>query len=232
MFERYPNTISGGRAVAITRDEVVRTALRLLDDVGLEGLTLRRLGGELGVSAATLYWHVRDKRTLLDLVAEAIVAEHHPPPRPAPDQPWWEWLADGAWAQYRALVGHRDAALVVAGNRPTESALPGIEQAIASLVEIGFPPREALESMLTIGHFVLGSALEYQAEAARGAATESDAALAVRLRDAQDLPNLVAAARPGSARDLDSTFRHGLALIVAGLRARHAELTGTPAARA
>jgi TetR/AcrR family transcriptional regulator, tetracycline repressor protein len=219
----------GGGAVAITQHEVVRTALRLLDDVGLEGLTLRRLGGELGVSAPTLYWHVRDKRALLDLVAEAIVAEHPTAVRPAHGQTWWEWLNDSAWAQYRALVGHRDAALVVAGNRPTESSLPVIEQLIGSLVEVGFPPREALESILTVGHFVLGSALEHQAEAARGAATETDAALALRVRNAADLPNLVAAAC-SSAPDPDSTFRHGLALILSGLRARHAELTGIPTA--
>lgn len=214
----------GKQAVAITQDDVVRTALRLLDDVGLDGLTLRRLGCELGVSAATLYWHVRDKRALLDLVAVAIVAEQKPPLRPAHGQPWWEWLTDSAWAQYRALVGHRDAALVVAGNRPTERALPVIEQVIGSLVEVGFSPGEALESILAIGHFVLGSALEYQAEAARGAATETDDALVVRMRDAADLPHLVAASRTRPPPDPDSTFRHGLALIVAGLRVRHAEL--------
>jgi TetR/AcrR family tetracycline transcriptional repressor len=214
--------------VAITQGEVVRTAMRLLDDVGLEGLTLRRLGCKLGVSAPTLYWHVRDKRALLDLVAEAIIAEHRSPVRPAHGQPWWEWLTDGAWAQYRALVGHRDAALVVAGNRPTEGSLPVIEQTIGSLVEVGFPPREALESVLIVGRFVLGSALEHQAEAARGAATETDPALDIRLRDADDLPNLEAAARTGLPPDPDSTFRRGLALIVTGLRARHSELTSTP----
>lgn len=223
----------GEHAVAITQDDVVRTALRLLDDVGLEGLTLRRLGCELGVSAATLYWHVRDKRALLDLVAEAIVAQHRPPARPAHGQPWWEWLSDSAWAQYRALVSHRDAALVVAGNRPTGGSLPIIEQVIGSLVEIGFSPREALESILNVGHFVLGSALEYQAEAARGQATGTGtgAALAVRMRDAAVLPNLVAASRSGPS-DPDSTFQYGLNLMMAGLRARHAELTGTPTARA
>jgi TetR/AcrR family tetracycline transcriptional repressor len=214
--------------VAITKDDVVRTAVRLLDEVGLEGLTLRRLGCELGVSAPTLYWHVRDKRALLDLVAEAIAAEQQSPLRPAHGQPWWEWLSEGAWRQYRALTGHRDAALVVAGNRPTQNSLPMIEQLIGTLVEVGFPPWEALESILTVGHFVLGSALEYQAEAARGTATEADAALAARLRDATDLPNLVAATHGRSALDPESTFQYGLALIMAGLRARHAELTSTP----
>ncbi|MGH3785384.1 MAG: TetR/AcrR family transcriptional regulator C-terminal domain-containing protein [Pseudonocardiaceae bacterium] len=80
-------------------------------------------------------------------------------------------------------------------------------------------------------HFVLGSALEHQAEAARGAATETDTAPAIRMRDDADFPNLAAASRAGPP-DPDSTFRHGLALIVAGLRARHAELTGTRAERA
>lgn len=213
--------------MAITQEDVVRTAVRLLDEVGLEGLTLRRLGCALGVSAPTLYWHVRDKRALLDLVAEAIVAEHRPAVRPAEGQLWWEWLSDCFWAHYRALVSHRDAALVVAGNRPTEGALPAIEQVIGSLVEVGFPPREALEAILTIGHFVLGSALEYQAEATRGAAGETDAALAIRMREAADLPNLVAASRIGLPGP-GSTFQYGLALIVAGLRARHAELTSAP----
>lgn len=211
--------------MAITQEEVVQTALRLLDDVGLEGLTLRRLAGELGVSAATLYWHVRDKRTLLDLVAAAIMAEPRPPGRPTHGQPWWEWLTARAWAQYRALVSHRDAAVVVAGNRPTEDSLPMIEQTVGSLVEVGFPPAEALTSILIIGNLVIGSALEHQAEAARGAATEADAALAIRMRDANDLPYLLAAFRTGATAGPDSTFKHGLELLMAGLRARHAELT-------
>ncbi|MGH2457231.1 MAG: TetR/AcrR family transcriptional regulator C-terminal domain-containing protein [Candidatus Limnocylindria bacterium] len=215
--------------MAITQDDIVRTALRLLDDVGLEGLTLRRLGSELGVSAATLYWHVRDKRALLDLVAEAIVAEHRPSGGPTPGQPWWEWLTEAASAQYRALVGHRDAALVVAGNRPTENSLPAIEQTLSSLVDAGFPPVEALRSVLALGHFVMGSAMERQAEAARGVATETDSGIAVRVRTDADLPILAAAAQAMPMSDPDATFQHGLTLLVAGLRAQHSALTGVPA---
>lgn len=215
--------------MAISRDDVVQTAVRLLDEVGLDQLTLRRLGRELGVSAPTLYWHVRDKRALLDLVAEAIVAGHRPAPRPAHGQPWWDWLSANAAAQYRALVSHRDGALVVAGNRPTENALPVIEQVLSSLVEVGFPPAEALQSILTLGQFVVGSALERQAEAAREAGrVEGDTA--DRMPDMADLPLLAAVGRAEKLPDPDATFRHGLTLIMAGMRARHAELTGTLAA--
>lgn len=217
--------------MALTRDELVRTAVRLLDEVGLEQLTLRRLAGELGVAAPTLYWHVKDKRALLDLVAEAIAGGNRQSVRPAHGQPWWEWLGETACVQYRALVNHRDAARVVAGNRPTEESLPAIDQVVGSLVEVGFPPAEALESILTIGHFIIGSALEYQAEAARGAATEQDLATAARLLTAEHLPNLAAAVRTTERPNPDATFRYGLGLIIAGLRARHAELVATPASR-
>ncbi|PZS39691.1 MAG: hypothetical protein DLM62_06920, partial [Pseudonocardiales bacterium] len=121
--------------MTLNQDGVVRAAVHLLDDVGLEGLTLRRLAADLGVSAPTLYWHVKDKRTLLDLVAEAIMAPHRTAVRPAHGQPWWEWLSESAWAQYRALVGHRDAALVLAGNRPTEASLPAIEQVVGPITK-------------------------------------------------------------------------------------------------
>jgi len=215
--------------VALSRDEVVRAAVRLLDEAGLQGLTLRNLAACLGVSAPTLYWYVKDKRALLDLMAEAIVEENRPAPRPAHGQPWWDWLGEGAWAQYRALVSHRDGALVVAGNRPTQAALPVVEQAVGSLVDVGFPPGEALESILTVGHFVIGSAVEHQAEAARGTATDRDVALAVRMCD-DDLPNLAGAARARAVPDPDVTFQHGLNLILAGLRARHRELIGEPTA--
>jgi TetR/AcrR family transcriptional regulator, tetracycline repressor protein len=211
--------------VGLTQRDVVEAAVGLLDEGGLDGLSLRRLAARLGVSAPTLYWHVRDKRALLDLMAEEIVREERPHPHPAPGQPWWEWLEERAWAQYRALLRHRDAALVIAGNRPTEESLPVIERVVGALVEVGFPPAEALESILTVGHLVIGSAVEYQAEAARGAATERDAALAVRMREAAEGTDLAEAVRQRCGPDPDRTFRHGLNLILAGLRARHRELT-------
>jgi len=51
---------------------VVLVALKLLDEVGLDGLTLRRLAAELGVQAPALYWHFANKRELLDHMAQAI----------------------------------------------------------------------------------------------------------------------------------------------------------------
>jgi AcrR family transcriptional regulator len=222
--------------VALTQEQVVKRAVGLMAEAGLEALTLRRLAAELGVSAPTLYWHVRDKRQLLDLMAEALVAKGDRSTAPAHGQPWWDWLAERARVQYRALVSHRDAALVVAGNRPTEARLPEIEQVVASLVVVGFPPAEALRTILSIGNYVIGCAVERQAEAARPPDPERDARLLARIREAGDLPALTAAMAglgdPGSPATADASFEHGLALLIAGIRATHGERVAGPMAAA
>ena len=211
--------------MALTQEKVVQSAVDLLARTGLEALTLRKLAGELGVSAPTLYWHVRSKRQLLDLMAGALVERAGRSTAPAPGQPWWEWLAEQARRQWRVLTSHRDAALVVAGNRPTDAALPAIERIVASLVAVGFPPEEALRTILSIGNYVIGCAVEHQAEAAREPDPERDARL---LERATELPNLRAALAspdaPGPAAD-DASFEHGLALLISGVRSSHAALT-------
>ena len=217
-------------AVALTQEKVVRSAVDLLARAGLEALTLRRLATELGVSAPTLYWHVRNKRQLLDLMAEALVARAGRSTSPAHGQPWWDWLAEQARLQWRVLTSHRDAALVVAGNRPTEAALPDVEEIVASLVVVGFPPAEALRTILSIGNYVIGCAVEFQAEAAREPDPEPDARFLRELHGSGDLP-ILQAAMPGVAgSDPGVGFEHGLGLLIAGIRARHAELLDATAA--
>src|ERR1700724_2128721 len=57
------------------RTLVVSAALDLLGREGLDALSMRTLADSLGIKAASLYWHVRDRRELLELVAAAILAE-------------------------------------------------------------------------------------------------------------------------------------------------------------
>jgi TetR/AcrR family tetracycline transcriptional repressor len=56
-----------------TRDDVVETALRILDEFGLADLSMRRLAGVLDVQPSALYWHVPNKQTLLGLVSDQII---------------------------------------------------------------------------------------------------------------------------------------------------------------
>jgi TetR/AcrR family tetracycline transcriptional repressor len=217
--------------VALTQEQVVKRAVDLMAEAGLEALTLRRLATDLGVSAPTLYWHVRNKRELLDLMAEALVARAGRTTSPAPGQPWWEWLAERARLQFRALISHRDAALVVAGNRPTEATQPDVEEVLGSLVTVGFPAPEALRVILSIGNYVIGCAVERQAEEVRSADPERDARL---LEQVEALPNLRAAIAgldgPGPSAG-DAGFEYGLGLLIDGARAKHAALLSAPPGR-
>src|SRR5919205_1977617 len=70
---------------SIDRERLVREALALLDAVGFDGLTMRRLAERLGVQAASLYNHIRDKHELLALLADTICGEVR---APDPCRPW------------------------------------------------------------------------------------------------------------------------------------------------
>ena len=152
----------------VTRGQIVAAALDLLDEAGLDGLTLRQLAGRLGIRAPTLYWHVRDKRELLDLLAAAILDEALAAWRePQPGQPWWEWLAARARVMRAALLAHRDSARIVAGHRPPESSLPGIERQLRALGGAGFTPRDGLLALLALNAYVIGDVIDQQADETR-----------------------------------------------------------------
>lgn len=217
--------------MAVTRDDVIHTAIQLLQEVGLDGLTLRRLATELGISAPTLYWHVKDKRELLDLMAEEMARESRETMPPFPEGlEWWEQIAESMRRRYLGILSYRDGARVVAGNRPTDAALPMIEHYLKMWVDMGFPPDEALATVLTFGDFIAGSALEVQAELERQRLQPDQHQALWKKLDAY--PTLAAAAQTRAKfrkQNIHSSFEHGLALLIAGLRQRHAELVAEKA---
>jgi AcrR family transcriptional regulator len=69
----------------VSREEIIDTALVIAERIGVEGITMRVLADELGVSVATAYYHVKDKAELLRLMGDATLANVPCPPR---DEPW------------------------------------------------------------------------------------------------------------------------------------------------
>lgn len=61
----------------LDKSKVINSALELLNEVGIEGLTTRKLAQKLGVEQPTLYWHVKNKRALLDALAIEMLDRHH-----------------------------------------------------------------------------------------------------------------------------------------------------------
>ncbi len=92
------------------RDSVADTALRLLDEVGLPDLSMRRLAGELGIQPSALYWHFDSKQELFGAIAERILARI--PPLAASSGSDAEVLACARGIR-DALLAYRDGAEVV-----------------------------------------------------------------------------------------------------------------------
>jgi TetR/AcrR family transcriptional regulator, tetracycline repressor protein len=212
----------------VTRAAVVSAALALLAEGGLEAVSFRRIAGQLGVSAPTLYWHVESKRQLMDLMAEELVRRNESSyAGPRPGQPWWEWLREDARQLFAALVATRDAPRVVAGNRPSPEAFAGIERVLGVLVQAGMTPGEAQQTLFAIGAYVIGSATEWQAEAERASAQplpdRADEKLnALRAEVLSGQPLLLQAIADRLERSHSSAFEFGLDLLIDGLRTRYA----------
>jgi TetR/AcrR family transcriptional regulator, tetracycline repressor protein len=211
----------------VTREAIVDAALALLAEGGLDTVSFRRIAARLGVSGPTLYWHVENKRQLVDLMAEELVRRAgRGPAEPAHGQPWWEWLRAHAQHMFSALIATRDAPRVLAGNRPSGDSFPEIERTLWVLVSAGLTPGQAQMTLFAIGAYVIGSATEWQAEAERGSAQplqdRDDAALnELRAGVLAGQPLLLAAIQDLLRRPHEATFEFGLDLLIQGLRARY-----------
>jgi TetR/AcrR family transcriptional regulator, tetracycline repressor protein len=212
----------------VTREAVVDAALALLAEGGLEAVSFRRIAARLGVAGPTLYWHVENKRQLMDLMAEELVRRSgRAYAGPEQGQPWWEWLREDARRVFEALTTTRDAPRVLAGNRPSAESFAGIERVLRVLVDAGLTPGQAQQALFAIGAYVIGSATEWQAEAERARTqplpdpADEDVNV-LRARVLADQPLLLAAVAERLGGRDTAAFEFGLDLLVDGLRARFA----------
>lgn len=157
---------------ALDRAAIVETALRLLDEVGLDQLSTRRLAAELGVKGPSLYWHFRNMAELRDLMADSLLTEVLPAPDAFGD--WKTWLAEGARGFRRAALSRRDGARVLATARPTEARRRDrFGPNIARLQAEGFSDGDAWGAFVVLARYAMGFAL---AEQAGAGATENSTA--------------------------------------------------------
>src|ERR1700677_933193 len=144
---------------------VAQAGLNLLNEVGLEKLTLRRLGTELKVQAAAIYWHFKSKEELIDEMATMVLAEgaaNLVPVRTSAD--WTVWAAAFGNGLRKTLLTYRDGARMVAGTRLTNTEyMKTVEQIAARIVESGFTARQAVVLLSTIYNYTLSFVMEEQA---------------------------------------------------------------------
>jgi AcrR family transcriptional regulator len=209
----------------LTREAIVEAALGILDADGVDALTVRRLGHQLGTGAATLYWHIAGKQELGDLVYDRIMSEVE---LPDPDPPTWEdQLKDLARQAYQVMLSHNDAVRLSIGRPPAgPNTVRIVEWMLGLLRAAGIPDRIATYFGNTLGRFLDASVLE----ASMGAGTNATNAHQEEMRGRQlgeywaglppdQFPNLTAVAGIFLEGDPEDLFEFGLDLLVRGLAA-------------
>jgi TetR/AcrR family transcriptional regulator, tetracycline repressor protein len=201
----------------LNRDHVLSTALDLLDEVGLDQLTMRRLTTTLGVQNGATYWHFRSKQALLEAMADTLLAG-------VPDdldqqQPWHERITHLAHRLRRALLSRRDGArLFASAFFPLPNALAYGEAMIATLREGGLSSRDASWAADTLTYYVVGHTIEEQLAAAL---PDSGTPATTRLTEAVDPqrhPHMYAALTHIPAPHHEPHFDYGLHLVITGIR--------------
>ena len=146
---------------------IVQAALDLLDETGMDGLTVRALASRLGVQGPALYWHVPSKQALLDEMATLIWRRIGDVMAGLPaGLPWREVMATYAAAVRKELLGHRDGAKAFSGTTLTDPAvIRRQEVTFANLIRQGFTLRDAVRGLVLLHDFTIGFCVEEQAVA-------------------------------------------------------------------
>lgn len=153
---------------ALTRESVVDAAVRYVDEHGLARLTMRALGGELGVQAMSLYRYVNGREDLLEAMVDRLVqALHlHPGRQVHPEEGWQGYLQWLAHAVRGIAVEHPRIFPLVASRhpsapwlRPPLRSLDVVEDFLHNLTLRGFGDEEAVAAYRAFSGFLLGSLL-------------------------------------------------------------------------
>src|SRR5215213_7793139 len=126
----------------LSRRRILEAAVRFVDREGLDALSMRKLGSELGVEAMSLYNHVPNKSALLDGMVEVLLGELEIPP----EDEGWERRVRGAYRAFRRLAHEHPNVFPLLVVRPPET-MDGIwlvEEFLKTLREAGFDPQTAL----------------------------------------------------------------------------------------
>jgi AcrR family transcriptional regulator len=208
--------------VPLTRDAIVDAAIRIVDADGVDALTIRRLAEALGTGAATVYWYVRGKEELAQMVYDRVMGEVVLPGAPDPEH-WEEQIKALGRECYRVMRGHRDIARLSLGRVPVgPNMLRIMEWSLDLLRRAGIPDDLAGYFGDIFGRFLDASVLEDVS-----APSEQTPEHLARIRDhfaalpVAEYPNLTALAATLFSPSPEERFEFGLDVLVRGL-AEHA----------
>jgi AcrR family transcriptional regulator len=206
----------------LTRTRIVDAAVQIMDEAGLEAVSMRHVAHALGVEAMSLYNHVESKEDILDGICEHVMGEFD---FPSPSGDWAEDCRRAARAWRRLLQAHPDVMRLFAERRgPVRSvdALRPMEFALRLFREAGLSDRDTAQAFHAFGGYIQGFVMMESGSMAGGtdeAHMKADAALAASLPP-DEFAALLAISPFFSECDPDEQFEFGLDLMIRGLQAK------------
>ncbi len=205
----------------VNRDMVARAGLKLLNEVGLEKVTLRLLAKELNIQAPTVYWHFKSKEELIDEMATMVLAEGARQLIPAKDSADWRaWGAAFGAGLRKTLLAYRDGARMVAGSRLTNTEyMKTVERIGAVPIGEGFTVRQAAVLLSTIYNYTQSFVMEEQAVFPRPNQRSPQYDIATRnvKLDPKEFP-ILRRSGPILFDKFDRRYKEGLDLILHGVK--------------
>lgn len=208
------------RRAPLDRRKVATAALNLLNEVGLEGLTLSAIGRELGVKAPALYWHFKDKQALLDEMATEMFRQMVAGHALDSTDTWQERLRRTNHGLREALLGYRDGARVFSGSRFTSiEHAEQMEENLRLLTAAGLTLPQAVRATTTTWLYTIGFVIEEQGVQPLPDERREGFDVRERARMMADFP-LAAAAGAELFENFHQHYAEGLELVIAGIAAR------------
>ncbi|MCP2322769.1 AcrR family transcriptional regulator [Hamadaea flava] len=213
----------------LDRAQIVRETLALLDEEGLDALSMRRLAARLGSGATSVYWHVANKDELLELVLDEVYGEFTVPV--GDDLRWRDVVQRYAYSMWDTLIRHPWAVPLI-GTRPAigPNALRSMSRVTSTLTGAGFVRSNIDFAWAAVFSYVLGtvtSEVAYRAMVAKSGGDPQALQLKMRpllVEAAADHPELID--RYDSYEDEDPavaralSFDFGLISLLDGLTLR------------
>jgi AcrR family transcriptional regulator len=215
---------------ALTKERIVSAAIELADDHGLDAVSMRRVADRLGAGTMSLYRHITDKNELLAAMVDHVTGRYaYPDPS---GLHWRQRMHALAATDRRMYLEHPWMLAATAGPAPPFGAesLAGMEWALDALEPLGLTPHEAARVIMTVSHYIQGSA-RVALGAALGAADDDPGVHWRRRlhdRDLEAFPrlrDLISRPLPETDRDW---FADGLDVILDGVHSRRAPQTDEP----
>lgn len=207
----------------LSREQVVKAAVELADERGLDGVSTRQIASRLGVGATAMYWHVPSKDDLHELMFDAVMGELE-----LPEQPSGDWRADlRTLARQMHALCVRHPWLVLLGIQPGIGPFTRRfgEFGIAALARAGLDHDQAVSVLATVDNYVFGFAHRRTAwEQLRRRAGFTEQGWAQRLdryldRARREDPELAAHIATRMRLVSEDSFEQGMECLIHGIAA-------------